>query len=113
MLLIVADQYNVSVLTLDTQTVGQPLMLECTLTTVRGVSSRVDIVWSSNASDISIIEGVNETIISTNSVVYRAYYTIPLLSTTDDVRVYQCKVVINTSPPVMATGSVTLDVTGL
>ena len=88
-------------------------MLECTLTTVRGVSSTVDIVWNSNASDVSIIEGVNETIISTYSVVYQAYYTIPLLSTTDDGRVYECEVVINTSPPVMATGSVTLDVTGL
>ena len=88
-------------------------MIECTLTTVRGVSSRVDIVWNSNASNVIIIEGVNETIISTHSVVYRAYYTIPQLSTTDDGRVYQCEVVINTSPPVMATGSVTLDVTGL
>jgi len=42
---------------------------------------------------------------------YTSTYTIPQLSTTDDDRVYQCEVVINTSPSVMATGSATLDVT--
>ena len=48
----------------------------------------------------------------TSSLVYTDTYTIPLLSTDDDSREYQCEVEINTSPPVMATGSVTLDVMG-
>ena len=47
-----------------------------------------------------------------NSLVYTDTYTISLLSTDDDGREYQCEVVINTSPSVMATGSVTLDVMG-
>ena len=111
--LVVTDLYNVSVLTLDTQTVGRPLILECSLTTVRGITSRVDVVWSINATEVNVTEGVNVTFTNTHSATYRAFYIIPLLSTTDDGREYQCEVVINTSPPVMATDSVTLDVTGL
>ena len=94
----------------NTQIVGQPLSLECSATTVRGITSRVDIVWKTGNSILETIEGTN---VSSNEshVMYKSSYTIPLLRTTDDGRVYQCEVVINTSPPVMATGSVTLDVT--
>jgi len=82
------------------------------VTTVRGITSRVDIVWSSDdGSELQTVNGTNENSTSNNSTIYISTYTIPLLSTTDDSRVYQCEVVINTSPPVMATGSVTLDVT--
>ena len=47
-----------------------------------------------------------------NSLVYTDSYTISQLSTTDNGRVIQCEVVINASPPVMASDNITLDVTG-
>ena len=93
----------------NTQIVGQSLTLECSVTTVRGITSRVDIVWSSD--DNTLAEGINANLTTETSIMFTSIYTIPLLSTTDDGRVYQCEVVINTSPPVMANGSVTLDVT--
>ena len=99
---------SVNVTAPNTQIVGQSLTLECSVTTVKGITSRVDIVWSSNGL---VVKRINGTFVSTSQTVYSAAYTIPQLSTTDDGRVYQCEVVINTSPPVMATGSVTLDVT--
>ena len=80
------------------------------MTTVRGITSRVDIVWSSDGVEVNRTGGINASL-EHESMMYSVYYTIPQLSTTDDGRVYQCEVVINTSPPVMATGSVTLDVT--
>jgi len=46
------------------------------------------------------------------SLIYRNTYTISQLSTDDDSREYQCVVVINTSPLVMTSGSVTLNVMG-
>jgi len=98
--------------TLNSQIVGQSLTLECNVTTVRDIISRVDIVWSiGDDNELSRDEGVNSIVTSFNSTEYLAHYIIPQLNTTDDGRVYQCEVVINTSPPVMATGSVTLDVT--
>jgi len=105
--------YNTSLVVNSDQIVGQSLTLECSVTTVRGITSRVDIVWSSDDLHLMTINGVNETTLERSTAIYSATYTIPQLSTTDDGRVYQCEVVINTSPPVMATGSVTLDVTGM
>ena len=83
------------------------------MTTVRGITSRVDIVWSSDGVHLKTIYGVTINMLGQSNAIYSANYTIPLLRSTDDGRVYQCDVVINTSPPIMATDSVTLDVTGL
>ena len=91
---------------------GQLLALQCEVTTVRGITSRVDIVWSSNGI---VLRRINSTIATTmdNSLVYTDSYIISQLSTTDDGRVIQCKVVINASPPVMATDNITLNVMGM
>ena len=94
----------------NTQTVGQSLTLQCEVTNVRGITSRVDIVWRSGGAELQR-KNVSSTMMS-NSLVYTNSYTISQLSTTDDGRVIQCGVVINTSPSVMATDSTTLDVTG-
>jgi len=82
------------------------------VTTVRGITSRVDIVWSSDGLESLRINGTKAMLSNNVSMMYTSTYTIPLLSTTDDGRVYQCEVVINTSPPVMDIGSITVDVTG-
>ena len=103
---------NVIVTTLNTQMVGQLLTLQCEVTTVKGITSRVDIVWSSNGT---VLRRINDTIATTmdNSLVYTDSYNISQLSTTDDGRVIQCEVVINASPPVMATDNITLNVMGM
>ena len=101
----------INVIAPNTQIVGQPLTLQCEVTTVRGITSRVDIVWSSGGTVLQRMNNVPSTMMS-NSLVYINSYTISQLSATDEVRVIQCEVVINTNPPVMADDSVTLDVTG-
>ena len=100
---------TVIVTTLNNQTVGQSLTLQCEVTTPRGITSRVDIVWS---SDGTVLTRINDTTAVTidNSSVYTESYSILQLSTTDDGRMIQCEVVINTSPSVMARDSVILDV---
>ena len=103
---------NLNVAAPNTQTVGQSLTQECNVTTVRGITSRVDIIWSSDGRELERMEGVNFSSTTDNSVVYTDTFNISQLSTTDDGREYQCEVVINTSPPVMANNSVRLDVMG-
>ena len=102
---------TVSVTAPNAQTVGQPLTLQCEVTTVRGITSRVNIVWSSGGT---VLRRMNDTTATTmdNSLVYTDSYTISQLSTTDEGKMIQCEVVINASPLVMASNSVTLDVTG-
>ena len=95
----------------NNQTVGQSLTLQCEATIVRGITSRVDIVWSSGGTELQRMN-VSSTM-TNNSLVYTDSYTISLLSTTDDGNVIQCEVVINTSPPVMANGDITLNVMGM
>jgi len=92
------------------QTVGQSLTLECNVTAVRGITSRVDIVWS--ADDMELNRTVASSVTINDSVIYTDLYTISPLSTSDEGRIYRCEVVINASTPVMANDSITLDVTG-
>ena len=101
---------QVSVTAITSQTVGHPLTLICSVTTVRGITSRVNTVWSSNGVDFRPIEA-NVSSITNDSVEYTAYYTIVQLNETDDSRVYQCKVEINGSLPITATSNITLNTT--
>ena len=93
------------------QTVGQSLTLQCEVTTVRGITSRVDIVWSSGGTELQRMNNVSSTM-PNNSLVYSDSYTISQLSTANDSTMIQCEVVINASSPVNASDSITLDVTG-
>ena len=102
---------NVSVTALNTQTVGQSLTLQCEVTTVRGITSRVDIVWSSNGTTLRRINGATATSMD-NSLVYTDSYTISQLSTTYHGRVVKCEVEINRSPLIIFTNNITLNVTG-
>ena len=102
---------TVNVTAPDNQTVGQSLTLQCEVTTVRGIASRVDIVWSSGGTELQRINLVLSTTMD-NSLVYTDSYIISQLSTTNDGSVIQCEVVIDASPPIMASDTITLDVTG-
>ena len=94
------------------QTVGQSLTLESSITTVRGIISRVDIVWSSNGEELRRVMGATPNFTNDNSEVYEVTYDIPLLSTSDDGRVIECEIIITTTPSLAASSNVTLDVTG-
>ena len=96
----------------STQIVGQSLILECNVTTVRGITSRIDIEWSTGNKILQRTEGISVISMISDSVIYENSYNISQVSTFDDDKVYQCKVIINTIPQLMASGSTTLNVTG-
>ena len=81
------------------------------MTTVRGITSRVVIVWSSDGTELERMNNVSPSTTG-NSLVYTDSYSILQLSTTDDDRVIKCEVMINASPSVLASNSITLDVNG-
>ena len=94
------------------QVVSKPLTLECNITTVRGITSRVDIVWSSNGLELKKIEGVKSNLTKNGLILYMDSYTISRLGTVDESRTYQCGIIINQVIPMNVYGGVTLDVTG-
>jgi len=103
---------TVAVTAPETRTVGDPLTLMCNVTAVRGITSDVVVIWRRDGAEVERTEGVNVSYTTANSVVYTDTYTILLLRTTDDGGEYQCEVIINTGPPVMATGNLMLDAMG-
>jgi len=80
--------------------------------TVRGITSRVDIIWRSD--DGTELENVTElsSSITANKALYRNFYTAKPLITTDTGTVYQCEGVINTRLPVRASNNFTVTVAG-
>ena len=102
----------VNITVISDQTVGQSLTLESSITTVRGITSRVDIVWNSNGEELRRIMGANVSFTSDSLITYTDYYNAFQINTSDDGRVYQCTVFVNASPPLMADGNMTLDVNG-
>ena len=91
--------------------VDQSLTLQCEVTTVRGITSRVDIVWSSNGTELNRTDGISATMMD-NSLVYTDSYNISQFSTDDEERVYWCEAVINSSPIITNNVSFALDVAG-
>ena len=81
---------------------------------MRGITSNVNIMWRRG----------NEKVISTRKyetadatvgnyiLVYRDSYFIPQLSTDDDGVKYECRLVVSATPPVIATATFRLNVTG-
>ena len=96
----------------NNQRVSQSLTLETTVTTVRGITSRVDIVWSSNGVELKRIMEATMSSANDNTELYEDTYHIPLLSTTDDGRVIRCEIIILTTLSIVAANNVTLDVSG-
>ena len=103
--------YGVSLDVHHTQIVGQSLTMQCSVTTVRGITSGISFIWRSGNITLSEEENVGRDVTIQNLDVYSNTYTISSLSVNDDGRTYQCEVIIDASPPVMATSNVTLDVT--
>jgi len=98
---------NISV-TAITQNIGDPLSLRCNISTVKGITSSVDIVWMTNGRTPIVLAGN----VTANETAYVYYYnSSKTLTINDNNTVYQCQVVINTSPVISITGDVTLNVT--
>ena len=103
---------HMTIIAPSNQTVGQSLTLQSSITTVRGITSRVDIVWSSDDLPQTRIIGATPNTTNDNSEVYEYTHHIPLLSTSDNGRVIECEVIIMKTPSIVSTNNVTLDVTG-
>ena len=100
-------------ITVNNQTIGQPLILQCSVTTIRDINSRVDFVWISNGTELERVEGVTGDISSANNLaIYTNHYIISQLSIADNNSSYTCEVIINRSPLISATGNFTLNITG-
>ena len=92
---------------------GQSLSLECIVTTVRGISSSVDIIWTSDGVEIKRTIGASISSSTITSTLYRDFYNISLLTTAEEGKVYQCLGVVSAIPNLSSENSITIDVFGM
>ena len=82
---------------------------------MRGITSRVDIVWvyitGYNYTIVRRVDNVTPNI-TNNSTVYTDELVTPPLSVNDNGRVYYCGVIINATYGVTSYGSIRLEFTG-
>ena len=101
----------VEVTTLNIPTLGQSTTLQCNAFSVRGISSRVDIIWTTGSTTVRRVDGVIPNITNTSAIYSDLLITQPL-RIPDDGRVYQCTVIFNTSPRIVRSRFITLDFPG-
>ena len=88
-------------------TIGDPLTLDCTVTAVRGISSSVDIIWTTGGRVVRRVYNITADI-ENDYAIYTDSFEISSLSAIDNGREYQCTVVINAYHPVYNSDQITL-----
>ena len=111
LILLLVPHASVELTAPTTQIVGQSLTLECSVTTVRGITSIVDIVWSSDGAVLKR-EGHNDSLEAINSSIYTDTYTIRTLSTINEGQQIQCIMLIHRLALIVTSNTITLNVTG-
>jgi len=81
----------------ENPTVGDSLEIACNAIGMRGITSRVDIIWRRGNMMLTRTNNISPTMMD-SALIYTDTYTISLLSTDDDGREYECGVVINSTP---------------
>jgi len=109
---VVVPTPSVTVTAPNIQRVDQPLTLTCNAITVRGITSRVDIVWRSGTDITKTLENPTSTTID-SLIQYTDTYTISLLRREDDNREFECGLVIYVSSQIRGIDITTLDVIGM
>ena len=102
----------VDVTTMENAIIDHSLTLQCTVTTVTDINSRVDIVWSTGNKQVRRVNNVPASDIITLTA-YEDTFVTPPLDISDIGSVYQCKVIINSSPPTMAQDDFTIPFPGM
>ena len=92
-------------------TTGHPVTMNCTIVVVRGISSRVDIVWYSGLQQVRRVNNAAASVLTDTAAMYRDSFSIPSLSIQYDGREYLCEAIINSHPLVIASSSITLKIT--
>ena len=80
---------------------------------MRGIISRVDIVWTRDNGEIMRVMGISIAATTQNRAVYRHLYnTTEPLMLNDTGTVFECEVIINANSPVLNSDNFTLEVAG-
>ena len=100
----------VEITTTNVPTINRPLTLECRAVTVRGITSRVDIIWRTGNTQVRRQNNILARNIGTLAVYDDTLLITSSLSIDDIGSIYECEVVINSFPVVTATADFTVPI---
>ena len=92
--------------------VGQKLVLQCVATAVEGITVGVNIVWRKDGSEFLRVDQPDRRPALNGSVQYTDVQEVAALAPDDHDSIYQCEMVIYTTPPVVASKELQVDITG-
>ena len=93
---------TIKVTIVDYPTIYQPLILQCTATIVRAITSTVDIIWTTNNTQVRRVNNVTASSNINSSSIYNDSFIIPSLNLSYIESVYECEVLINLVLPTSA-----------
>ena len=104
---------SVEIMAASILSIGQPLVLQCNATTVRGITSTVDIIWTTGNTQVRRVNNVTASSNINSSSIYNDSFIIPSLNLSDIGSVYECEVLINSVLPITAKTDFTVPIPGL
>ena len=90
----------------------RPLILQCNATIVRGITSTVDIIWTTGNTQVRRVNNVLASSNIDSSSIYNDSFIIPSLNLSDIGSVYECEVVVNSVLPSTAKTGFTVPIPG-
>ena len=91
----------------------QPLMLQCIATVVRGNTNVVDIIWTTNNTQVRRVNNVTASSNINSLSIYNDLFIIPSLNLSDIGSVYECEVLINSVSPTAAKRNFIIPIPGI
>ena len=102
----------VEVMAANSPSIYQPLILKCIATVVRGITSTVDIIWTTGDTQVRRVNNVTASSHINSTSVYNDSFIIPSLDISDIGSLYQCKIMINSILPSTAKANFTILIPG-
>ena len=92
-------------------TIGDPLTLDCTVTAVRGISSSVDIIWTTGGKTVRRVYNITADI-ENDYAIYTDSFEISSLSIIDNRKEVSCTTVINAIQQIKNSSQISLIFSG-
>ena len=94
-------------------TIYQPLILQCNAIIVRGITSTVDIIWTTGNTQVRRVNNVTAGSNINSSSIYNDSFIIPSLNPSDIRNVYECEVLINSISPTATKANFIISIPGM
>ena len=93
-------------------TIYQSLILQCNATIVRGITGTIDIIWTTDNTQVRRVNNATASGSIYSSAIYIDSFIIPSLNISDIGNVYECKVLINSGLPTSAKTDIIIPIPG-